>query len=163
MSDYIIYDGVLYEYGSNELTHHGVKGMKWGVRKSTRQTAENVRRIRSAMEAASIERKQARIKRLVSRNKSLQKRYGLDYRNQNKRYRTKLKSLEKIRNSKISDLSEADIERGRAMCKTFKNVSTSVIVTAAAAAVGAAYAPAAVTAKLVGAGLATVLNSSDDK
>ena len=144
-----------------ELYHHGVKGMKWGVRKTIRQTSENIRRARSAMEAANIERRQARIERTVSRNKSLQKRYGLDYKNQNKRYRAKIRRLEKMRNTKISDLSEADIERGRAMYKTIKSVGTSVTVAAAVAAVGTAYAPAAIGAKIVGAGLTTVLNKSD--
>lgn len=159
MSSYIIYNGTFYD--SDELAHHGVKGMKWGVRRTIRQTSENVRRIRRSMEAANIERRQARIERTVSRNKSLQKRYGIDYRNQNKRYREKLKGLEKIRNNKISDLSEADIQRGRAMYTTMKNVGISVVVAAGTTAIGAAYAPAAVAAKIAGAGLTTVLKSTD--
>lgn len=145
-----------------ELYHYGVRGMKWGVRRTIRQTSENVRRIRSAMEAANIERRQNRIERSVSRNKSLQKRYGVDYRNQNKRYRAKIKDLEKLRNTKISDLSEADIERGRAMYTTMKNVGISVAVTASTTAIGAAYAPAAVAAKIAGIGVATVLKNIDN-
>lgn len=164
MSGYIIHNGTFYEYDfQDSLTHHGVKGMKWGVRKTIRETSENARRIRRAVSAANIERKQARIERTISRNKALSKRYKVDYKNQNKRYRAKLKRLEKTRNSKISDLSEADIERGRAMYRTIKNVGVSVTVAAAAAAVGAAYTPAAVTARLVGAGLTTVLNSADNE
>lgn len=159
MTNYIFHNGTFYNH--DELTHHGVKGMKWGVQKSIHQTSENVRRIRSAMEAASIERKQARIERIISRNKSLQKRHGTDYRSQNKQHRAKLKSLEKIRNSKISDLSEADIERGRSMYKTMKNVGISVAVAAGTTAIGAAYAPAAVAAKIAGAGVSVVLKSAD--
>lgn len=159
MSEYIIHDGNL--YSSDELYHYGVVGMKWGVRKSIRQTSENVRRIRRSMEAAGIERRQARIERTISRNKSLQKQHGTDYRNQNKQYRAKLKRLEKTRNSKISDLSEADIERGRAMYSTMKNVGISVVVGAGTTAIGAVYAPAAVAAKIAGVGLTTALKSID--
>lgn len=160
MSNYIIHNGILYD--SDSLTHHGVKGMKWGVRKSIRQTSENVRRIRRSMEAAGIERRQARIERTISRNKSLQKQHGTDYRNQNKQYRAKLKRLEQTRNSKISDLSEADIERGRAMYRTVKNVGISVAVAATTTAIGAAYAPAALAAKIAGVGVSTVLKSVDE-
>lgn len=147
-----------------EIYHHGVKGMKWGVRKAVNVASENTRRVSRAVSAASIERQRARIERTISRNKAMSKRYNLDYSKQNKNYRAKLKRLEKTRNSKISDLSEADIERGRAMYKTIKNVSISVAVAATTTAIGTAYAPAAVAAKLVGAGVAAVLKSpaSDD-
>lgn len=148
-------------HSDDEFYHHGVKGMKWGVRKSIRQTSENIRRIRSAMEAANIERRQARIERTISRNKSLQKNYKLDYRNQNKRYRAKLKRLERARNSKVSDLSEADVERGRAMYNTIKSVGVSVTVAAATTAIGTVYAPAALAAKVIGAGVTTAINKAN--
>ena len=160
MSNYIIHNGTFYVTG--ELYHHGVKGMKWGVRKAINVTSENTRRISRAVSAANIERQRARIERTISRNKALSKRYKLDYSKQNKNYRAKLKRLEKTRNSKISDLSEADIERGRAMYKTIKSVGVSVTVAAAATAIGTAYAPAVIAAKLLGAGLTTVINSSDN-
>ena len=149
-------------HSDDELLHYGVKGMKWGVRKAIKQTSENARRISRSMSAANIERRQARIERTISRNKALTKRYKFDYKDQNKRYRAKFKRLENLRNSKVSDLSEADIERGRAMYGTVKSVAVSVTVAAAATAVGTAYAPAATAAKLVGAGLTTVLNSTDN-
>lgn len=148
-------------HSDEELAHHGVKGMKWGVRNNTKRTLENIRRIRSAMEAANIERRQVRIERNISRNKSLQKQYKLDYRDKNKRYRAKLKRLEAARNSKISDLSEADIERGRMMYNTIKSVGVSVTVAAATTAIGTAYAPAAVVAKIIGAGVSSAINKAD--
>lgn len=160
LSEYIIHNGVF--YSSDELVHHGVKGMKWGVRKTIRQTSDNARRVRNAMTAANIERRQARIKRTISRNKSLQKQYNIDYRNQNKKYRAKLKRLETMRNSKISELSEVDIERGRAMYNTIKSIGVSVTVAAATTAIGTAYAPAAVVAKVIGAGLTTAINGSNN-
>ena len=154
----------LYHSDDFELYHHGVKGMKWGVQKAVNTASENTRRVSRAVYAASIERQRARIERTISRNKAMSKRYNRDYSKQNKSYRDKLKRLEKTRNSKISDLSEADIERGRAMYKTIKNVGISVAVTATTTAIGAAYAPAAVAAKLVGAGVAAVLkNPIDDR
>ena len=162
-NDYILTsDGNFYALPSDELTHHGVKGMKWGVQKAVRKTSESAKRIGRSMSAARIERTRARIERNMSRNKSLSKRYNLDYKKQNKRYRAKIRRLEAARNSKVSDLSEADIERGRVMYNTIKNVGVSVAVAATTTAIGTAYAPAAVAAKLVGVGVTTVLKGTDD-
>lgn len=140
-----------------ELYHHGVKGMKWGVRKAIVNTSQYARRFSRSISAANIEEQRRRIERSLARNKSRQKTNKRDYRQQNARYRAKLKRLEKMRNQKISDLSEYDIDRGRTAYKTMKNVSMSVAVTAAAAVAGSVYAPAAVVTKIAGSALASAL------
>lgn len=141
----------------NELYHHGVKGMKWGVRKAIKNTSQSDRRLGRSISAASIEEQRRRIERSIARNKSRQRNGNRDYRQQNARYRAKLKRLEKMRNQKISDLSEYDIDRGRTAYKTMKNVSISVAVTAAATVVGSVYAPAAVVTKIAGSALTSAL------
>lgn len=133
-----------------ELYHHGVKGMKWGVRKKIYNTSQSVRRLGRSISAATIEEQRHRIERSIARNKSKQKHTKRDYRQQNARHRAKLKRLEHMRNQKISDLSEYDIDRGRKAYKTMKNVSMSVAVTAAATVAGSLYAPAAVVTKIAG-------------
>lgn len=138
-----------------ELYHHGVKGMKWGVRKAISNTSQSVRRFGRSVSAANIEEQRARIERSLARNKARQKSGKGDYRQQNTRYRAKLKRLEKMRNQKISDLSEYDIDRGRTAYKTMKNVSMSVAITTAAAVVGTVSAPAAMATKIAGSALTT--------
>lgn len=144
-----------------ELYHHGVKGMRWGVRKKISAASQNVKRLGRAISAANIEESRMRIERSLARNKDLQKRNNRDYRQQNARYRAKLKRLNATYNSKVSDLSDVDINRGRSAYKTMKNVSMSVAITAASTAIGAVSMPAGVATKLVGAGLNSVLNSVD--
>ena len=136
-----------------ELYHHGVKGMKWGIRKKIQAVSQSTRRFGRSITAANIEEQRARIERSIARNKSRQNTNGKDYRAKNAQYRTKLRRLEKMRNKKISDLSEYDINRGRTAYKTMKNVSMSVAVTAAAAVVGTVSAPAAMATKIVGSAL----------
>lgn len=140
-----------------ELYHAGVKGMKWGVRKKITATSQSVKRFGRSITAANIEEQRARIERSISKNKALQKKGRGDYRQKNARYRAKLRHLEKMRNRKISDLSEYDIDRGRSAYKTMKNVSMSVAVTAAATVVGSVYAPAAVVTKIAGSALTSAL------
>ena len=144
-----------------ELYHHGVKGMKWGVRKKISEASQNVKRMSRAISAANIEESRKRIERSIAKNKDLQKRNKRDYRQQNARYRAKLKRLNAMYNGRVSDLSEGDINRGRTAYKTMKNVSMSVAITAASTAAGAVYMPAGVATKLVGAGLTSVLNNID--
>jgi hypothetical protein len=136
-----------------ELYHHGVKGMKWGVRKKIAATSQSVRRLGRSISAATIEEQRHRIERSIAKNKSKQKHSGKDYRMQNARHRAKLKRLEKMRNQKIADLSEYDIDRGRSAYKTMKNVSMSVAITTAAAVVGTVSAPAAMATKIAGSAL----------
>ena len=140
-----------------ELYHHGVKGMKWGVRKKIYNTSQSMRRLGRSISAATIEEQRHRIERSIARNKSKQKHSGKDYRTQNARHRAKLRRLDKMRNQKISDLSEYDIDRGRKAYKTMKNVSMSVAVTAAAAVAGSLYAPAAVVTKIAGSAISSAL------
>jgi hypothetical protein len=51
MGKYIIHNGLL--YSSDELYHHGVKGMKWGVRKSPEYKIDNRKR-KNLTDAAAI-------------------------------------------------------------------------------------------------------------
>lgn len=146
---------------NKELYHHGVKGMKWGVRKKFSETSQSVKRLGRAMSAANIEESRMRIEKNIERNKVLQKRTKRNYRQQNARYRKKLKRLNATYNSKVSDLSDVDINRGRVAYKTMKNASMSVAITAASTAVGAVSMPAGVATKLVGAGLTQMMNNND--
>lgn len=136
-----------------ELYHAGVKGMKWGVRKKIYNTSQGVKRLGRSISAANIEEQRRRIERSIAKNKSKQKHTKRDYRQQNARHRAKLKRLDQMRNQKISDLSEYDIDRGRKAYKTMKNVSMSVAITAAATMVGTVSAPAAMATKLAGSAL----------
>lgn len=145
-------DGALY--------HHGVKGMKWGVRNAVSSVTKNSKRLSRAISAANIEDRRARIERSISKAKSLQKRHTRDYRPQIAKYKIKIKQLDKLRNKRVSDLSDEEISRGRSVYKTMKNVSVSVAVTAASTAVGTVSMPAGVATKLVGAGLNAVLNDT---
>jgi hypothetical protein len=140
-----------------ELYHAGVKGMKWGVRKKIAKTSQSVKRLGRSISAANIEEQRRRIERSIARNKSKHKHNGKDYSAQNARHRAKLRRLAKMRDKKISDLSEYDIDRGRTAYKTMKNVSMSVAVTAAAAVAGSVYAPAAVATKIAGSALTSAL------
>lgn len=143
---------------ANELYHAGVKGMKWGVRKAV----EGAKTTRRAMSAASIEEKIRNAKRVIDRHDSRSDRRTRTYKLKNAKYQAKLKRLESIRNKRVSDLSEADIDRGRAAYKTMKNVSMSVAVTAASLAVGTVSAPASIATKIVGAGISSALNGDLD-
>lgn len=145
-------------YNSNELYHHGVKGMKWGVRKSISKVSQTSRRMGRAVSAANLEARRRQMERSIARAKTMQKRTNRDYKAQIKRYKTKMKRLDSLRDTKISDLSEADIDRGRAVYKTMRNVSMSVAVAAASTAAGGISASAAIVTKLVGAGVTAALN-----
>ena len=146
---------------SNELYHHGVKGMKWGIRKAVKKTSHTVGRMSRSMVAANLENRRTSLERTIARNKSLQKRYNFDYRKQNARYRAKMKRLNAMRNRKISDLSEAEIDRGRQAYKTMKNITLSVAITAASAAAGTISAPAAIATKLAGSAVSAAVREQD--
>ena len=144
-----------------ELYHAGVKGMKWGVRKKIEKTSRNVRRLGRAISAASIEQQRIRIERSIARNKVMQKRTKRDYRQKNARHRAKIKRLNAMRDTKISDLSEVDINRGRMAYKTMRNATMSAAVVAASAAAGSIYAPAALATKIVGSAVTSAVKDQD--
>lgn len=50
-----------YNYNTNELYHHGVKGMKWGVRRAQRKAAREARKAALTPE----QRKKSKIKKTV--------------------------------------------------------------------------------------------------
>lgn len=144
-----------------ELYHAGVKGMKWGVRKKIYNTSQSVRRFGRSVTAASIEQQRIRIEKSIARNKALQKRTKRDYREKNARNRAKIKRLNAMRNTKISDLSETDINRGRIAYKTMRNATMSAAVVAASAAAGSIYAPAAIATKIVGSAVTSAVKDQD--
>lgn len=144
-----------------ELYHAGVKGMKWGVRKKIHNTSQSIRRFGRSVTAASIEQQRIRIEKSIARNKALQNRTKRDYREKNARNRAKIKRLNAMRNTKISDLSETDINRGRIAYKTMRNATMSAAVVAASAAAGSIYAPAAIATKIVGSAVTSAVKDQD--
>lgn len=144
------------------LSHSGVKGMKWGVRKSVKKFSANVHRRSRAIGAAYIESQTRGVERAIAQNKVRNKDNKAVRQRNNARYKAKLKRLNSTYNSRISDLSEADIQRGRDAYKTIRNVGVSVAVTAAAATIGSVSASAGFAVKLAGAGLTSALTKTDD-
>lgn len=136
-----------------ELYHHGIKGMKWGIRRRLNRTSRNIRKTGQAISAADIENRISRAKQTMKKFDSASDKRA--------RYKAKIKQLNALHKTKVSDLSEKDIERGRAAYKAIKNVSVSVAVTAASTAVGAVYMPAGIATKIAGAGLASAINAQD--
>lgn len=144
-----------------ELYHHGVKGMKWGVRKTISRLSQSSRRMSRAISAANIEERRSRIEQSITKTKNLQKLNKRDYRSRIKQYKAKLKRLNKLRDCQVNELSNDDIERGRSVYKTMKNVSMSVAITAVSTAVGTISMPAGVAAKLVGTGLSAAFSNTN--
>lgn len=143
------------------LYHAGVKGMKWGVRKAFKNTSAAAKRTSRAISAANIEERMISVKRSIEKHDARSDRRKRNYKIKNAKYKAKLEKLKGMRDRKISDLSDYDIERGRSAYKTMKSTSMSVAITAASLAAGSVSVPASVATKLVGSGLAAVMNSAD--
>lgn len=144
---------------TDNLYHHGVKGMKWGVRNAIGNASQSAKRTSNAISAANLEERISSVKRSMEINASRSDRRTRKYKLKNSKYKDKLERLKSMRDRKVSDLSPDDIDRGRAAYKTMKNTAVSVAVTAVSLGVGTVSVPASVATKLVGAGLTSVLNS----
>ena len=144
-----------------ELYHHGVKGMKWGVQNAFKNTSASAKRASRALSAANIEERMISVKRSIEKHDAHSDRRKRTYKLENAKYKAKLEKLKTMRDRKISDLSEYDINRGRSVYKTMKNTSISVAITAASLAVGTVSVPASVATKLVGSGMTAMINSTD--
>ena len=106
MSNYVLtQDGKLYNLSDDELMHYGVKGMKWGVRRSI-----GIRSRAAALYKNNITSVDKKIKKLESKKTS----EGLTDRQAEKLkgYEGIKKNFTKDRNSLIKDLSPKDIKRG---------------------------------------------------
>lgn len=143
-----------------ELYHVGVKGMKWGVRKTVANTSRAIKRTGRSVSAANLEERIASVERSIERHNAHSDQRRRKYKLKNAKYKEKLERLKRMRDSKVSSLSEYDIERGRSLYKTMKNTSMSVVITAASLAVGTVSMPASVATKLVGSGVTAAMNNA---
>lgn len=109
---------------SNELYHYGVKGMKWGVRRSARQLGHYTSATAKGTSAARTNerlQKTMRNKRIVDKVESVV----------NKHYEKKISKLQKTYDKKVKDLSPKEIKRGENFYKGLKvarNVSIGAFV-----------------------------------
>lgn len=155
---YVVGDQV---YIVEELYHHGVKGMKWGVRKKIEDAAKSINRTSRAVSVANINERIASVKRSMERHDARSDRRTRSYKTRNVKFKARLERLKAMRDHKVGDLSPADIERGRSVYKTLKHTTLSVATTAAALVAGTISMPVSIATKLVGAGVSSVVKSMD--
>ena len=108
------------------LYHHGVKGMKWGIRKSLKNAGTKVKRLARATSAARTRRQINRSKRIVNRTYS-PSRY--------EKHKKRIKKLEKIYNKKTSDLTANEIKTGEVAYSVLKNLAISAVIGGTGAAI----------------------------
>lgn len=104
----------------NELRHYGIKGMKWGVRRSEEQLAK----ARGDTDKSADDAKKADMKNAVKNRRTLS--------DKELRERVERIKLEK----QLKDLTEEEISRGEAFAKSVlssagKKVATAVVTGAA--------------------------------
>lgn len=104
----------------NILKHYGVKGMKWGIRRSEAKLAKN--RVKKEEKAAKKDRKEAAKHRRILSDADIKQR------------------IERLQNEKrLKELTDSDLKPGRtAVANILKSSGTKVASAAAAGA--AAYA-----------------------
>lgn len=108
------------------LYHHGVKGMKWGIRKNLNSAGKKVKRLMRATSAARTRRQISRSERIVNRTYS-PSRY--------EKHKKRLKKLEKVYNKKTSDLTANEIKTGEIAYSVLKNLAISAVIGGTGAAI----------------------------
>lgn len=108
------------------LYHHGVKGMKWGIRKSLKNAGTKVKRLARATSAARTRRQINRSERIVNKTYS-PSRY--------EKHKKRIKKLEKIYNKKTSDLTANEIKIGEVAYSALKNLAISAVIGGTGAAI----------------------------
>ena len=101
------------------LYHHGVKGMKWGIRKSLKTAGTKVKRLARATSAARTRRQLDRSKKIVGSTYS-PSRYN--------RHKNRIRKLNKIYNKKTSDLTENEIKVGEVAYSALKSIAVSALM-----------------------------------
>lgn len=94
-----------------ELQHHGVKGMKWGVRRERHNRAKTGYRLKRRIDQETwalgrLTKRQTRKKEAGAIDKKLNNRV--------KTAKTSVRSLTKLRNKTIKGLTKKEISRGKA-------------------------------------------------
>lgn len=152
MGDYILTkDGKLYHCNTSreaeELMHYGVKGMKWGVRRTAAQLGHFVsKKAKSA--ASSIRDKRAKkkaAKEEAEARKNHAKKSIKDMSTEELNERIKRLQLEKDYKKLLSDVEPASVSRGRNVVmdileKSGKNVGSQLVTYVAGTAVNKAFA-----------------------
>ena len=127
------YYGYTYSVNNSELYHHGVKGMKWGIRKAVKQYGERRAARKAARQKLAQQRAKTRgprrFKVLNASNSAARSFYRKERTGNFKTYRKQ----ERRQSVKEARLTQDQINAGRYRVARFRNIAIKSISAAAGA------------------------------